>query len=33
VDRGGKIVYKEEVSEITNEPNYQAALEAARKAL
>mgnify|MGYP001195393244 FL=1 len=33
VDRKGKIVYKEEVSEITNEPNYQAALEAARKAL
>lgn len=33
VDRNGKIVYKEELDEITNEPNYQAALEAARKSL
>ena len=33
VDRDGRIAYKEELDEITNEPNYQAALEAARKAL
>ena len=33
VDEGGRIRYKEFVSEITREPNYQAALAAARELL
>ena len=33
VDRQGKITYKELVSEVTDEPNYDAALEAARQAV
>jgi thiol peroxidase len=32
VDRNGKIVYKEIVSEVTDEPNYEAALEAIKQA-
>lgn len=32
VDRNGEIVYKEIVSEVTDEPNYQAALEAIKEA-
>jgi thiol peroxidase len=32
VDRAGKIVYKEIVSEVTAEPNYDAALEAIKQA-
>ena len=32
VDKQGKIIYMEQVKDISNEPNYQAALEAARKA-
>jgi thiol peroxidase len=31
LDRQGKVVYHELVKEVTNEPNYQAALEAAKK--
>lgn len=32
VDKNGKLVYKEVVSEVTDEPDYQAAIEAAKKA-
>ncbi len=32
IDRGGKVVYKQLVPEITEEPNYEEALEAAKKA-
>ncbi|WP_324171094.1 thiol peroxidase [Sulfurimonas sp.] len=32
VDRSGKVVYKEIVSEVTDEPNYEAALEAIKEA-
>ena len=32
IDRSGKIVYKEIVPEVTNEPNYEAALEAIKEA-
>lgn len=32
IDRSGKIVYKEIVPEVTNEPNYSAALEAIKEA-
>jgi thiol peroxidase len=32
VDRAGKIVYKEIVPEVTDEPNYEAALEAIKQA-
>jgi len=32
VDRSGKIVYKEIVPEVTDEPNYEAALEAIKQA-
>jgi len=32
IDRSGYIVYKEIVSEVTEEPNYQAALEAIKDA-
>lgn len=33
IDKEGKVAYTELVSEITNEPNYAAALEAAKKCL
>lgn len=32
IDRSGEIVYKEIVAEVTNEPNYKAALEAIKEA-
>jgi len=32
IDRSGKVVYKEIVSEVTAEPNYEAALEAIKQA-
>ena len=32
IDRNGEIVYKEIVSEVTDEPNYEAALEAIKEA-
>jgi thiol peroxidase len=32
VDRSGEVVYKEIVSEVTDEPNYEAALEAIKEA-
>ena len=32
IDRSGEIVYKEIVPEVTNEPNYEAALEAIKEA-
>ena len=32
IDRSGEIVYKEIVSEVTDEPNYEAALEAIKEA-
>lgn len=32
VDRSGTITYKEIVSEVTDEPNYEAALEAIKEA-
>jgi len=32
IDRSGKVVYKEIVSEVTDEPNYEAALDAIKEA-
>jgi len=32
IDRSGEIVYKEIVSEVTDEPNYEAALKAIKEA-
>jgi len=32
IDRNGEVVYKEVVSEVTDEPNYEAALEAIKEA-
>ena len=32
IDRNGEVVYKEIVEEVTNEPNYEAALEAIKEA-
>lgn len=32
IDRSGEIVYKEIVPEVTDEPNYSAALEAIKEA-
>ena len=32
IDRNGEVVYKEIVPEVTDEPNYEAALEAIKEA-